>query len=184
MIAKPSFCWLLSWAFEADFRLTIKSPRTQWAAGEPIEVSSDLTYIGPSGEVIISGSGGGVVAFAMEHLDGPLDQDAGFDADCARHEYTTGVTQVVPFQKSGGYTNDDPNLAFWQRFFRDPLLRLPGGHWRLSAVADFAEGADCTGPSRSIRASIDLVVRRPATGPRIHRGISGTHSPSSKQMHW
>lgn len=142
---------------DAGFRLTISTARTVYRSDEPIEVGATLTYIGPEGVAQVTGSGSGVVHFRLEHLDGPLDMAPVITADCARHRFVRGVPQQVPFQKSGGWSADDPNAAFWKAYFDDPLFRLPSGRWRVIAQAAFVV-PECGGEGQLLEAPLDLVV--------------------------
>lgn len=142
---------------DAEFRLTIIAPRTIYRSDEPIEVRATLTYIGPAAVAEVAGSGSGVVGFRLEDLEGPLDQEPISTSDCVPHHFARGVALQVPFQKSGGWSADDANAAFWKAFFDDPVLRLPAGRWRITAVASFA-GRECSDDQHLLEAPLELVV--------------------------
>jgi hypothetical protein len=142
---------------DAGFRLTISAPRTLYRSDEPIDIGATLTYIGPEAVGQVTGSGSGVVHFRLEDLDGPLDMAPVITSDCARHRFDRGVPQQVPFQKSGGWSADDPNAAFWKAFFEDPVLRLQPGRWRVIAEASFVV-PDCGGEQQLLEAPLELVV--------------------------
>ena len=139
------------------FELSISAGRATYAAQEPVEITAALRYVGDAPETTATSFGGGLVAFDIEQLDGPLDQGAGRDSICERHVYRRGDVEDVPFQKSGSWSNDDPMAPFWRDFFADPELRLPKGRYRISAVALYGV-AEC-GDVRTLRASIVIVVQ-------------------------
>ena len=145
-------------AGDAQFQLSIRAGRDRYRAGEPIEVSAALRYLGPDERLVLSGSGSGLVLFSLEQVDGPLDTAAVATSDCARHGIGQGE-RAFRFAKSGGYSADDPDAAFWNSFFRDPELRLPAGTWRVTARASFFVGDDCSGRPRDLAATITLEVR-------------------------
>ena len=58
--------------------------------------------------------------------------------------------------KSGGFSADDPDAAFYRAFFSEPLVRLPAGRWEIAAVASFVVGD--RRPEHSLRASITVTV--------------------------
>ena len=144
-------------AEDGEFRLTIATPRTRWRAGDPIAIATTLTYLGPRQEIEIWGSGGGVVVFSLDDPDGPLDVGGGSDSDCAPWTLRAGVPLDVPFQKSGGYSADDPNVAFIKGYLGDPALSLPAGRWGIVARATFLVGA-CELPERTLEASVAFEV--------------------------
>ncbi len=139
------------------FSLTIHADSGRYAAEEPIKIATTLRYIGDE-PTTVGSSGGGLVNFSVEQLDGPVDAFAGRDLDCARFEYRPGDVESVEFQKSGGYSNDDPMADFWRAFFADPELRLPPGEYRITASADYHHpGPDC-GRQQDVEASIVIIV--------------------------
>ena len=81
-------------------------------------------------------------------------------ADCSpQGAIPAGVREiVVPFEKSGGYPADDPNVDFWESYFRAPELRLLAGTWEIWAMTAFALSADCRVPGPELRASITITV--------------------------
>ena len=140
------------------FALTIDSPRTTWAAGEPIQVAATLTYIGAAPAADVRGSGSGVVGFRIEQLDGPFDLGGAWTADCAQHQMTRGIATPVPFVKSGGWSGEDPMAAKFQAFFTDPELKLDPGTYTVSADL-LAYIDDCVaGAEHKLTTSLTLTV--------------------------
>ena len=86
--------------------------------------------------------------------------DAVQTADCAQHDYTRGVPVPVPFRKSGGFSEDDPNADFYRVYFADPVLRLPSGRWRIGASAGgFLVPCEMDAPMVEIHLEAEVVVR-------------------------
>lgn len=140
---------------DALFSLSIQADRSRYAADEPIEIATTLRFLGDARTTVTS-SGGGLISFDIEQLDGPVDVEAARTADCVQYEYRPGDTESVEYQKSGGYSADDPMADFWRRFFADPALRLPAGEYRIIASADY--GAPECGDARTVEATIVIVV--------------------------
>lgn len=138
------------------FHLTIESDRARYAADEPIAVAATLRYVGSDDRTRVTSSGGGLVAFAIEQLDGPIDMAPARTADCANYLYTRGDVEELPFQKSGGFSDEDPLADFWRDFFEDPELRLPAGEYRISAQGIY--GPPECGTEHTLEASIVIVV--------------------------
>jgi hypothetical protein len=145
-------------ARDARFELVLRLPRLTWAAGEPIEAEASLTYLGPADRIEVSGSGSGLVLFGLEQVEGPVRFLGAATADCVPRTLDRGVPVVVPYRKSGGFSDDDPNAAWYRAFFADPLLRLPPGSWRLSATADGYLGNGCDGPRYHLLVLAELRV--------------------------
>lgn len=127
-------------------------------AGEPIDVQAVVTNDGVE-PLVLSGSGSGFVFFSVTRLeDGLTSGEPGMTADCAPHVVPAGEPIVVPFAKSGGWSEDDPNAAFLRTYFSEPELSLPSGTWRIdvSTVATIGEG--CVGPQLDLKLSVLLTV--------------------------
>jgi hypothetical protein len=144
------------------FVLELVVGKAVYAAGEPIEAAATLRYGGPEGAIEAYGSGGGLIGFGVEHLDGQLGMGPGFEADCATHQLRPSVTER--FSKSGGFSPDDPHADWIRAYFADPLLRLPAGSWRVFAVADFMAtpgqpGLGCSGEQHSLTVDVRIEVR-------------------------
>ena len=137
------------------FSLTIHADSGRYAAEEPIKIATTLRFVGDEPTTVTS-SGGGLVVFSIEQLDGPVDVEGAQTADCMPYEYRPGDTESTGFRKSGGYSNDDPMADFWRSFFGEPELRLPAGEYRITATAGY--GAPECGEERTIEASIVIVV--------------------------
>jgi hypothetical protein len=98
--------------------------------------------------------------FGLKQLDGTLEMGGAQDAVCDHKSYDRGVATPIPFAKSGGFTDDDPNAPFYRQFYGDPRLILPPGRWRLSITSDGFLG-DCQAGAPTLDLAlppIDLLV--------------------------
>lgn len=141
---------------EGPFHLAFTLPRTTWSAGEAIEGQSQLS-LSALGPVTIVGSGGGVLGFGFAEVGGRRQMGPAMTADCAIHPIAGNEPIVSPITKSGGYSTDGPDAAFYRAFFADPLVHLPAGAWDITAIAEFAED-ECGGPTHSLTATIRVRV--------------------------
>jgi hypothetical protein len=139
------------------FRLTIAVSSATYRVDEPIEVRTVLAYAGPAPSIEVAGSGSGLVGFSLQQLDGPIAVDAAGTSDCAPWTLKRG-DNLIPFQKSGGYSADDPQADFFARYLNDPQLRLPAGTWRITALASLARPG-CDGGGVNLSAAVDVTVR-------------------------
>jgi hypothetical protein len=139
------------------FRLTIRAGRATYRTNEAIApIEAVLTYTG--GEPFEgSGAAGGIVSFSLRQLDGRLHMEAASDDVCAPHPIAPGSTLKVPFVKSGGFDPAASDGDFWSRYFADPQLHLPAGHWEIEAgVAIYGRG--CGPPNHFLSTSIEIQV--------------------------
>jgi hypothetical protein len=142
---------------EGDFELTIASDRSQYRTSEVIPVIATLTYHG-AGESTIWGSSAGPVGFTVARVtDGLTPGMPGSRLDCASHHFREGDSVTYEFQKSGGFTDDTPNVDFVEAYFEDPELHLPTGTWRVIALTAASLG-ECGGPAVSLRVEIQITV--------------------------
>ena len=137
------------------FVLQVVLPSAGFASTDAIPVTTTLTWSGPAAKATIWGSGSGPVEFLIAEVGGGRRTMGGaMTADCRPSSYARGVPVDVPLVKSGGYTGDDPNAAFYQAWYADPVLRLPAGRWqlRVTAIGFLAPCAAGASPTRSTRA--------------------------------
>jgi hypothetical protein len=146
----------------SDFILRTSLPGEAFASTDAITVTTTLTWIGPAAKATIWGSGMGPVTFGFVEIDGARRMMGGaMTADCTSKEFPRGVPVDIPLSKSGAYLGNDPQAAFYQSWFADPVLHLPAGHWQLSVSAG-GYLAPCDAGARSFEAKlppIDLLIR-------------------------
>ena len=140
--------------------LAMALPADRFAEGDAIDVRTTLTWTGPAPKGVIWGSGSGMVAFSFAELTGRYRTIGAVTTDdCAKHEFAQGIATPIPFGKSGGWTDEDPDAPFFEAFFRDPQLHLPPGRWRITARAN-GFLAECVGdaPELDLRVALDFGV--------------------------
>jgi hypothetical protein len=138
------------------FTLTFELPKSTWKAGEPITGEASLSVADGAGTIY--GSAGEPLHFAFKELTGRRVMGPASDAACARYELAADAPIVAPIGKSGGWSDDEPDGAFYRDFFTSPDIRLPAGDWVVTASAEFLVGRDCSGPMRTLSAPIVLHV--------------------------
>lgn len=144
---------------DRGFLLTISAPHQVWGAGQPIEVSSRFSYLGAGATKVWGAAPGPHVRFDVVELTGHRKMHAGWRQGCASW-LMTQLPITTPFNKSGGWTDEDPDAAFYRQYFADPEFRLPAGRWQITATAPFSLGPDtCGGPNVDLRASLTLTVQ-------------------------
>jgi hypothetical protein len=144
---------------DQEFRLTISADQGRYRAGQLMDVSATLTYVGPNARIVVGGSGTGLVGFALERKEQPAFRiEPAGTSDCRPYQMQRGVAVAHPFMKTGGFADEDPLAGFFRAYFASPELRLPAGTWTISAVANFLGSADCDGPEHALNASVTVAV--------------------------
>jgi hypothetical protein len=155
---EPSFGEPTAETSADGFTLTLAADVPQVRAGHEIAVTATLGH-DQERDVVLSGSGSGVVFFSVTRReDGLTSGPPVHTDDCARHVLAAGAPVTIPFSKSGGYSPDDPNADFLEIYFADPALSLPAGTWRIDAVTHAWIGEGCTGEPLELAASVEVVV--------------------------
>lgn len=144
-------------AMANGFVLETSLPKDVWAPDEAIDVRTTLTYVGPEDAAGVWGSGSGLVSFVLAEVGGTKSVGGAARSDCRPYRFARGVATDIPFAKSGGWSADDPNAAFYQAFFADRLLHLPPGRWSLQVSAD-GMLAPCAADAPRLAATIPAIV--------------------------
>lgn len=138
-----------------DFRVVLRLPATTISASEPLTGEAVLTTVDGRQEQI-AGSGGGVFGFTYREIGGTRMMAYAMTDDCVPYAIPEDGLRGA-LTPSGGWSEDDPNAAFYRTFAQAPDVRLPAGAWEVTADAVFA-GPDCAGPQRTLTASTVVVV--------------------------
>ena len=141
-------------AAEGPFELEIRSVKSQYTAGEPIDIAATLTYHGPEASVTIDHGHLSPVGFGIVEPVNGIQLSPAWRTSCETTILARDVGLTRAFAKSGASSGSDPSfLAFMQ----DPVLRLPAGTWHVYADASFSEGG-CGSQTHNIRAEITINV--------------------------
>jgi hypothetical protein len=144
----------------AGFALSMRIGSDVVDAGAPIDISAILVWEGAEPSATIWGSGSGPVSFGLKEIGGDLEMGGAMTLDCAMRDFVRLVPEAIPYHKSGGFTGEDPNAAFYRTFFADPVLRLPAGRWKVTAIADgYLAPCAMEAPSVGIALEAEILVR-------------------------
>ena len=144
------------------FTLMLVAGASVYETDQPIDVHAELLYDGPTDTIALSGVGNLVNGFGVRQLDGPYSMGPGWNEPCIPDALQDGVPLIEPFQKSGGYSEDDPLRPFYVHYFADPEFSLPAGLWEVAAYSEFFIGT-CGVDSElvQLRASTMIEVQDP-----------------------
>lgn len=149
-------------AYNEDFRLTITVDKSVYKTDEPIDCYATIEYKGKE-------------PFTVYHAD-PLmvfsiEGRNYFHGDYARNDVLERTTfesedeslpdeRRIEFQKSGGWSADDPDADFYEAFYKDKELRLPAGEYALSAQIEYStDENDVVGSMHMLSATVTVRVR-------------------------
>jgi hypothetical protein len=131
------------------------------AAGQPIEVEATITNDGRE-PLVVSGSGSGFVFFSVKRLeDGLTSGEPVTPGDCGEHIVPVGEPIVIPFAKSGAWSEDDAHADFLRTYFADSELTLPSGTWQIDVSTLGNVGEGCTGPLLDLEVALQVTVTNP-----------------------
>lgn len=142
---------------DGTFAMTLTADQERYRAGQLINVSATVTYLGPDDATIGRGSGSSLIGFGVASEDARIDIGPAFTSDCAPYEFVRGVPVEFPFSKSGGFSDGQPLALFYRSYFSSQELRLPAGTWTISAGGTIYIG-DCGDELHEPAASLTLVI--------------------------
>jgi hypothetical protein len=147
---------------DGAFRLELTTPHSVFGTQDAITPVAALTYLGPDASVTF-GHADPAVVFTIGEIGGKNRQmGGGADDLCALTTLANGRPMTSPFQKGGAL-----DTGFDITWFRDPVLHLPGGTWRIEArFAGAVPACDIGAAQHALTVeNIISVVDDPATGP-------------------
>ncbi|MBX3031611.1 MAG: hypothetical protein KF809_15800 [Chloroflexi bacterium] len=142
-------------AQDDTIQLTIETERERFHVDEEIAITTLVRALG-DGPIEMGVSRSGLVAFAIEQLDGPIRLGARRRASCGRQRLQGGEVMEVPFRVTAADDPDDLAEAEMERILSEPDLRLPMGTYRITAHARYGD-PECASP-RSLKTSIVIAV--------------------------
>jgi hypothetical protein len=139
-------------AGDPNFSLRLDLPKATYATDEAIEPVATLTYLGPD-ELISYGHSDPAVFFTIEQVDGDAQMTGGAADSCTVTQLARGHSVQVPFDKSGQI-----GLGFDQAWFRDLVLRLPPGVWRIAVREGGIPACEAGGVIHRLAATREITV--------------------------
>jgi hypothetical protein len=120
---------------DGTFEVRLASPKSQWLAGENIDIEVGVTYIGAEDEVE-TGHSAPFMIFDIKQLDGPIETGSAAGDVCTHTTFWRDLPHRMDFDKGGGYDADAPNLEWYQAFSRSDSFKLTPGTWRITALLE------------------------------------------------
>lgn len=129
--------------FEArDENFVVKTyiDKLEFDEDEEIKLYSTIEYIGKNESIRIWS---GEPYFHYRIHDGSKYINSDIVLDILKETVLEkGEVYTIPFAKSGGFTQEDPDAKFREKYFSEKELRLPAGDYTFTAVTDFCLDMD------------------------------------------
>ena len=153
----PSTATTVDGPFEVNFALS----QSRYTESDQITGTAMLSIRGgPDAKIWASGQG--PFAYSFVEVNGSRRMEAVYPGDCAAFTIRPQVPLTSALAKSGGWTAEDPNAAFYEGFFADPSIHLPAGTWDIKAQALFNEASpnegECRGRQRNIITTVQVEI--------------------------
>ena len=141
-----------------DYVLTISTDATEYVAGDPISTYAELAYEGPSDRIEKSSLKPAPIGFGIRQIDGDASAEPSWELQCMQFELIRGQPLRQPFT-IGLVADTAASRALLSSMDPSGALRLPAGHWELSAMVDAGpDGANCQGEIQ-LQATTQIVVK-------------------------
>jgi hypothetical protein len=119
-----------------DYELTVYTDKAVYKTTDIIDVWATFEYIGDEEEIEIF-HGDPYLTFTV--FDGETYWGSGFIVDVLMSTtLKKNTTYHFEHVKSGSWSADEPDAAYWQDFYSQPDLRLPAGEYTVTAHVDFS----------------------------------------------
>ncbi len=139
------------------FSLSVVTDKSEYAAGEAVSCHAILEYVGDANSITIY-SGDPLVYFTV--TGGRFTGDYAISDVLMSTTFRKNEPVQFDFAKSGGYSADDEDAAFWESWYAEPQLVLPAGEYTISATADgFFDENDYAGTKYTLTASRKITVK-------------------------
>ena len=136
------------------------TPRGAYGTNDSIRPVATVTYLGPlAAETTFHATS--PVGFRIEEIGGDRLMSGATRLPCGSTELARGAPALYPFAKSG-----DTSSGFDEAWYRDPVLRLPAGTWRIVAMFHVALG-DCSGERHQLSVENVITVTADADDPIV-----------------
>ncbi len=127
-------------ARDENFEVKTYIDKLEYEQNEEINIYSTIEYIGENESISIWS---GEPYFHHLIYNGKEYINDGVVLDVLKETvFKKGEVYTIPFSKSGGFTQEDPDIEFWEQYFSEKELKLPGGDYTFTATTDFCLDAD------------------------------------------
>lgn len=143
-----------------DFIMTLNSDKLTYNTTDIIRIWGTLEYVGDNDTIEIwSGC-----PFMLFSISGGHDIDFGGVLGGATVDVLVssvlerGRVYHFDYQKSGGWSTDDPNAEYWENFFGEEDLLLPVGEYTITLNGGFSLSERILGSESGLSTELRIVV--------------------------
>jgi hypothetical protein len=140
-----------------DFIMTLNSDKHTYDSTDIIKIWGTLEYVGDDDAITIYSS----CPFMLFSIAGG-DFGSGMGASAADVLVTSvlerGRVYHFEYQKSGGWSADDPNAENWERFFSESDLLLPAGEYTFTLSGGFSMSDRIIGSESKLLCDLRIVI--------------------------
>ena len=127
---------------DGTYRLVLTASQDRYRAGQLIDVTAAVTYLGPAETWLARGPESGLVGFSLDNDTHSIQVSGGFTSACTRYEFLRDVPLEFPFNKLSALGGDASAQPFYDDYMASDELRLPPGMWTITAAADIGTCGD------------------------------------------
>ncbi|QOX65764.1 hypothetical protein FRZ06_21625 [Anoxybacterium hadale] len=122
-------------ASDENFLVNTYIKKLQYKETEEISLYSTIEYIGQKDRIDIWS--GEPYFHHMIYKNGEVFTGGATLDMLKKTELKKGEIYTIPFSKSGGFSEDDPDADFWRDFYSEKTLKLPKGEYTFSGITSF-----------------------------------------------
>jgi len=143
-----------------DFIMTLNSDKHVYSTTDIIKLWGTLEYVGGDDTITIYSS----CPFMLFSITGGYDFDFGrvmgtITADLlVESVLESGRVYHFDYQKTGGWSLDDPDAKYWELFFSEEDLLLPVGEYSIILIGGFSLSERIIGSESGLRVELTIVV--------------------------
>ena len=159
--ATPPLTWCSGYcpdsvATDGDYRLELVMPRLAWKTGDPISGKADLELTTSLSKTL--SDAGQLIVYSFSEVGGTRHFGPLSTLECKPVVLDPATPLGVSLYKQGAIDAAGADADFQRAFMADPDIHLPAGTWDITAIANFNDGTDCTGPSHTLKTTLRVTV--------------------------
>lgn len=139
-----------------DFVLKLFADKASYTTDEAIQIWATLEYTGEKDAFTIW--------HGIPYISFSLTDGADFNVDgmimtvLTSTELSRGEVYHFDYVKSGGFSADDPNAEFWEKFYQEEELRLPAGIYTVTVRGAFSLSEDVVNDDSGLSCQLQIKV--------------------------
>lgn len=142
--------------YNKSFELVLYTDKQTYKITDKISIWATLKYIGSDNQVKIW-HGNPYINFSITNGK-QFNTQSYINTELTFTLLEKNKLYRYDYVKNGGYSNDDPNAAYWKEFYETEDLFLPEGEYDIIVAGDFSINEDSTiysGLTQKVRIKIE-----------------------------